>query len=242
MATKHILTFQSKLLLDHFEFNELYMCKSTRENKHKYKKMQESMGLSSEYYPIWLYQPSDIEYVVKGSLFRNENFISAIDLENFIMTELLFHISVSGTDYTKLRNLSKHYYLYEFVIDTDDIYADVLEGYGICGATTHLWIDNVVNAYEFVIPDTKAEYTQTYTAQLVPRLVNNTSMLTEEVTVPLLDTCDNLAYNLLAEEMYNFQWQNFELHQPIRSKPNLEDVDAIDFSIFDENTVVQLRD
>ena len=74
--------------------------------------------------------------------------ITLNDFNNLLLTEMYFHISMSGTDYRKIREFNSNSYLYEFKQDSSKIYKDTLEGYSICGVVTELNNDNLLEVYE----------------------------------------------------------------------------------------------
>lgn len=237
MSMKHVLTIQSKLLLDHFENNDTYLCKATREGESKYRNLQEQLGLPQEFYPIWVYCPSDTDYMSKGKLFENENFISHVDMEKGFMAEMLFHIGVGGLDYTHLKNLRDSYYLYEFVIDSDNLYDDTLEGYTICKTTPYLLSYDLVNVYSIGASTSRTQHIENPSILLHPLFDNVTSMSNYSITVPTTPPVEEIVHTRSAIINFERQTRNIGIHLPHTLRPTLSNIANIDFSLFDNSEI-----
>lgn len=237
---RHVLTFQSKRLFKHFSFNDLYMCIHTRESSHKYDRMRSSNNLFKNFYPIWLFRPSEIEYTNKGKLFNHPQIISAVDMENFILTEMFFHISLNSISYKSILELSNHYYLYEFVLSDKDIFNDTIEGYGICGVTTHLWRQDLVGVYEISIADSKHDFMSTLSVTLNPLYSDITSLSTESIRVPtnFFWGEDKIIHNPKAQLMHDRQLSNLFKHLPLCRVVDDKDISMIDFSLFNSDSTI----
>lgn len=144
---KTVLSFQHKGLLDTLNLDGVYRCTQTRESKWKYSKMQKELELPDNEYPIWFIQPKYTDYISKGRLFKHDDTIVLSDFNKGLLSEMLFHISISCTDYDKLANLIKTSYIYELALPKSEIYEDTLEGYSICGVTKELKRSNLLQVY-----------------------------------------------------------------------------------------------